>query len=169
MAKLDQSDPRGLMTPERERTRIRRKDLTEDSPATKLMRELPDLTPAKTAPRRPISSYYTPRKILSPSASLSFSPPGFPPIGERTSDWPRSPRRRKEIQEQREAIRRRNPRAFEDKFTKSDATAGKAAQHMRGCNCKKSHCQRRYCECYEVKLFPQPRLHCFRLHLPPNP
>ncbi|KAK9821654.1 hypothetical protein WJX74_005232 [Apatococcus lobatus] len=379
MAKTGQIDSAGLLTPERERTRIRRKDLTEDSPATKLMRELPDLTPAKAAPRRPLSSYYTPRNILSPSASLSFSPPGFPPNGERASDWPHSPRRQSEdslamsacgtssspdkiallsppgnrsaaasaakklpgstaiklqqvlphgiagkaaklevqepgaqtvqnpgslddraslkavparpkakrkltpevgivseppqqplpvmaqansqplpeaiapakrvkpepqdecspsgpqlptpltnidclavpatgnrqsrppkrthtsstapsgsnnpgrkccrckkshclkaycecfqagqlcegcsclnchnragnekvIQEQREAIRRRNPRAFEDKFTKSDVTAGKAAQHMRGCNCKKSHCQRRYCECYEAGI-----------------
>jgi len=63
--------------------------------------------------------------------------------------------RRELVAEQREAVRMRNPQAFEEKIIKvsGEAAGGDApaAQHKRGCHCKKSHCKKKYCECFQAR------------------
>ncbi|KAK9840768.1 hypothetical protein WJX81_003418 [Elliptochloris bilobata] len=55
------------------------------------------------------------------------------------------------VAEQREAVRQRNPQAFEEKIAKVEAAGpGGGGQHKRGCHCKKSHCKKKYCECFQA-------------------
>lgn len=50
----------------------------------------------------------------------------------------------------RKVIEGRNPNAFKPKIASGGAAAVSA--HRSGCNCKKSHCVKRYCECFQVPL-----------------
>ncbi|KAL6285833.1 hypothetical protein ACE6H2_010223 [Prunus campanulata] len=64
----------------------------------------------------------------------------------------------------RQQIEARNPLAFAPKvvdnaidsspnFTEEqDLTTPSSARHKRGCNCKKSKCLKRYCECFQAKV-----------------
>ncbi|KAI4376916.1 hypothetical protein MLD38_014621 [Melastoma candidum] len=64
----------------------------------------------------------------------------------------------------RERIQSRNPQAFAPKIVHSnktlDATTGEegimstpsSSRHKKGCNCKRSMCQKKYCECYQANV-----------------
>ena len=55
--------------------------------------------------------------------------------------------------EAREAILTRNPHAFTEKIAESTTSQGNMlAQHRKGCNCKKSRCLKKYCECFHASV-----------------
>lgn len=40
----------------------------------------------------------------------------------------------------------RNPTAFKGKIAKDESEG--STKHNKGCNCKKTNCMKKYCECY---------------------
>ncbi|KAL6747852.1 hypothetical protein V8C86DRAFT_1799146 [Haematococcus lacustris] len=58
------------------------------------------------------------------------------------------------VEEKRRCIMLRDPEAFTRKIM-ADSQAG-SERHKRGCNCKRSHCLKKYCECFQVSPLQQP-------------
>ncbi|XP_020230310.1 protein tesmin/TSO1-like CXC 2 [Cajanus cajan] len=64
------------------------------------------------------------------------------------------------VSETKKRILARNANAFAPKIVKANAdnmedenlTTPSSARHKRGCNCKRSKCQKKYCECYQANV-----------------
>ncbi|XP_057969352.1 protein tesmin/TSO1-like CXC 4 [Malania oleifera] len=52
----------------------------------------------------------------------------------------------------RQQIGSRNPLAFVPKIEEGNGMTPSSARHKRGCNCKKSKCLKKYCECYQARV-----------------
>merc|ERR1712159_295464 len=60
------------------------------------------------------------------------------------------------VDTRREAVKyklARNRSAFDPKFKATTATIGQSEfSHIRGCNCKRSNCRKKYCECFQAGI-----------------
>ena len=50
-----------------------------------------------------------------------------------------------------EGILMKDPNAFNSKYEKPSQVSN-IKVHKKGCNCRKSHCLKNYCECYQGKV-----------------
>lgn len=68
------------------------------------------------------------------------------------------------ILKSKEQILGRNPDAFKPKFTEEETKKIKAVKHQRGCNCQKSGCLKKYCECYQMGVECSDLCRCLGCH-----
>jgi hypothetical protein len=68
-----------------------------------------------------------------------------------------------------ETILERNPNAFRPKIQGHEvdgsqggrlASGGEIGRHTKGCNCKKSTCLKKYCECFQAGIFCSDNCKC---------